>query len=70
MIASQLMHQKLQRRSKEPEVEARKRRSSVNDDDDIDNEIKRLEAELARDMKLMCCNKISDLNRNNLRFRT
>lgn len=44
------MHQKLQRRSKEPaEVEARKRRSSVNDDDDIDNEIKRLEAELARD---------------------
>ena len=43
------MHQNLQRRSKEPEVEARKRRSSVNDDDDIDNEIKRLEAELARD---------------------
>ena len=31
--------------------------------------IEKYQAELVRDMKLMGCTKISDLNRNNLRFR-
>ena len=31
--------------------------------------IGKYKAELVRDMKLMGCTKISDLNRNNLRFR-
>ena len=36
----------------------------------VERAIEKYKAELVRDMKLMGCNKISDLNRNNLRFRT
>ena len=35
----------------------------------VERAIEKYKAELVRDMKLMGCNKISDLNRNNLRFR-
>ena len=35
----------------------------------VERAIEKYKAELIRDMKLMGCTKISDLNRNNLRFR-
>ena len=35
----------------------------------VERAIEKYKAELIRDMKLMGCKKISDLNRNNLRFR-
>ena len=35
----------------------------------VERAIEKYQAELVRDMKLMGCTKISDLNRNNLRFR-
>ena len=35
----------------------------------VERAIEKYKAELVRDMKLMGCTKISDLNRNNLRFR-
>ena len=35
----------------------------------LERAIEKYKAELVRDMKLMGCTKISDLNRNNLRFR-
>ena len=35
----------------------------------VERAIEKYKAELVRDMKLMGCTKISDLNRSNLRFR-
>ena len=35
----------------------------------VERALGKYKAELERDMKLMGCTKISDLNRNNLRFR-
>jgi L-lactate dehydrogenase (cytochrome) len=35
----------------------------------VERALEKYKSELVRDMKLMGCNKISDLNRNNLRFR-
>ena len=35
----------------------------------VERAIEKYKAELVRDMKLMGCTKISDLNRDNLRFR-
>jgi len=35
----------------------------------VERAIEKYKSELVRDMKLMGCTKISDLNRNNLRFR-
>ena len=35
----------------------------------VERALSQYKAELQRDMKLMGCTKISDLNRNNLRFR-
>ena len=35
----------------------------------VERALSKYKAELERDMKLMGCTKISDLNRNNLRFR-
>jgi L-lactate dehydrogenase (cytochrome) len=36
----------------------------------VERALEKYKAELVRDMKLMGCTKISDLSRNNLRFRT
>ena len=36
----------------------------------VERAIEKYKAELVRDMKLMGCTKISDLNRDNLRFRS
>ncbi len=35
----------------------------------VERALEKYKTELERDMKLMGCTKISDLNRNNLRFR-
>ena len=35
----------------------------------VERAIEKYKSELERDMKLMGCTRISDLNRNNLRFR-
>ena len=36
----------------------------------VERALEKYKSELIRDMKLMGCTKISDLNRSNLRFRT